>query len=284
MTKHRFSNIERYALWYAYDGRCFYCEEPLDFQDMTVDHVVPERLIEHPDELRQFRHDYDIDANIPNFQINDFANWVPAHSRKCNTRKGSEVFPKKMLLLFLRGVQRKLPRVQEQLQRLQKDRGRARVVGPLGAAIENQHLTIEDVRNFLAEFESAQHAEEPLVLTFGMMTVDSFEHDSLPADIPRKYAYLCDWLELDLVKHLRSIVSTPFHYTEPSERSGEGLSVRIVFPGIDVANLDNFARPWWEILEALNFWDLFGETYKEAFPDLPGQEYFGQLESGLTNA
>ena len=52
MTKHRFSYVERYALWRAYDGRCFYCEKPLDFQDMTVDHIIPEWLIEHSERLQ----------------------------------------------------------------------------------------------------------------------------------------------------------------------------------------------------------------------------------------
>ena len=245
---------------------------------MTVDHVVPERLVEHPEELRQLRRDYDIDENIPDFQVNDFANWVPAHPRKCNTRKGSEIFPKKMLLLILYEVQRKLPRVQKQLQLLQKDRGRTRVFGSLGAAIENKHLSIDDVREFLAKIESEQYSEEPLVLTFGLRTDGLFDQDyQLPEDVPRDYPYLCDWLELDLVNHLRSIIATPFHYTQPSERSGEGLSVRILFPELDVSNIDNFDRPWWEILEALNFWELFGNSYKEAFPDLPSQEYFGKL-------
>lgn len=280
MSKHRFSHIERYALWKAYDGRCFYCEEPLDFQDMTIDHIVPEHLVEHSDELRQLRRDYDIDDNIPNFQVNGFANWVPAHPRKCNTRKGIEIFPKKMLLLILHEVQRKLPRVQKQLQLLQKDRGRTHLFRSLGAAIENKHLSVDDVRKFLVEIESKQHSDEPLVLTFGLRTDDLFEHDyPLPQDVPRYYPYLCDWLELDLVNHLCSILTTPFHYTQPSERSGESLSIRIVFPELDVSSLDNFDRPWWEILEALNFWELFGNSYKDAFPDLPSQEYFGKLDS-----
>lgn len=279
MTKHRFSYIERYALWKAYDGRCFYCEEPLDFQDMTVDHVVPERYAQHPDELARIRRNYDIDETIPSFQVNDFSNWVPAHPRKCNTRKGAELFPKKMLLLILHEVQRKLPRVREQLRVLQIARGRANMLGSLGAAIEKQHLTIDAVREFLTTLESERRATEPLVLTFGLMIEDLYLDDSsLPPCAPREYAYLCDWLELDLVKHLRSIVKTPFHYTQPSERWGDGLSVRVVFPDLDDASLDSFDRPWWKILEAMSFWDLFGTSYKEAFPDLPLQEYFGNLD------
>jgi hypothetical protein len=46
MGKYRFSYAQRYALWRAYDMKCFYCEKPLDFRNMTIDHVLPEHLHE----------------------------------------------------------------------------------------------------------------------------------------------------------------------------------------------------------------------------------------------
>jgi len=278
MSKHRFSYVGRYALWQAYDGRCFYCEKPLDFQDMTVDHILPERLSEDPAELMRVRQEYEIDENFPGFQINDFPNWVPAHFRKCNVRKGGEILPKKITLLLLKDVQRRLPKVRQELERLSRRRGTDRLFGSLSAAIENKHLTVQEVREFVAQIERSQHAEEPLVLTFSLMIEDVINTEALPRDVPREYPYLCDWLEMDLVKHLRAIIKTPFHYTEPSERSGEGLSVRIVFPRLNDSELERFNLPFWEILEAANFWEIFGEKYDDAFPDLPNQEYFGQLK------
>ena len=68
MMKHRFSYVERYSLWRAYDGHCFFCEKPLDFQDMTVDHIVPKWLTEHPEKLRHLRLEYEIDIFFPGFQ------------------------------------------------------------------------------------------------------------------------------------------------------------------------------------------------------------------------
>lgn len=284
MTKRRFSYVERYALWRAYDGRCFYCEKPLDFQEMTIDHIVPEWLIEDPQRLRKLRQEYGIDVDFPGFQVNDFANWVPAHSRRCNTLKGAEILPKKMTLLLLQDVQRRLGRVRQELEALSRKRSKAHLFGSLSAAIENKHLTVHEVRGFVAEIERAQHAQEPLVLTFGLIIEELLEHEELPTDVPREYPYLCDWLELDLVQHLRSIITTPFHYTQPSERSGEGLSVRMVFPGLNDAELQRFDRPWWEILEAATFWEIFGERYSDAFPDLPPKEYFGELGPAEPNA
>lgn len=278
MSKHRFSYCERYALWRAYDGRCFYCEKPLDFQDMTVDHVLPEWLSEDPTKLNQLRKEYDIDENFRDFQINDFVNWVPAHPRKCNMRKGGEIFPKKMTLLLLQDVQRYLHKVRKELETISQRRGTSRLLGSLSAAIENRHLSVQEVRKFISRIERAQNAEEPLVLTFGIMIEDVVKSDDLPCNVPQEYPYLCDWLEMDLVKHLRAIITTPFHYTQPSERWGDGLAVRIVFLSLNDSELESFNLPWWKILEAANFWEIFGERYVDAFPDLPRQEYFGRLE------
>ena len=282
MSKYRFSYCERYALWGAYKGRCFYCEKPLDFQEMTIDHVLPESLTEHPGKLMWLRREYEIDESFPAFQINDFSNWVPAHFRKCNACKGNEILPKNIVLLLLDKVHQRLPTVRQKYEAMSRMRGKSRVLGSLGAAIEKGHLSIPEVRQFVAQAERAQHTQEPFVLTFSLMMEDVVDRDVLPSNVRREYAYLCDWLELDLVKRLRAAITTPFHYTQPSERSGEGLSVRIVFPGLDISEIEGLNVVWWEILEAANFWDIFGEHYEDAFPELPEHEYFGRLK-GNTN-
>jgi len=279
MSKYRFSNTERYALWKAYDGRCFYCENPLDLQNMTVDHILPERLNENIEELEQVCKKYEINENFPNFQINDFPNWVPACFRKCNARKGGKILSTKTILLLLNEVQQRLPKVYHELEKARQKHGISHLLGSLSTAIENKHLTIQEIHKFVAQIESSQHAEEPLILTFGLMIEDVENSKMLPCDVPRNYPYLCDWLELDLVKHLRTIITTPFHYAQPSERSGETLSVRIVFPRLNYAELEKFSLSWWEILEAANFWDIYKEKYNDAFQDSPKQEYFGQLET-----
>lgn len=245
---------------------------------MTVDHIIPEYLSEHPEKLRRLRQDYEIDVNHPGFQINDFTNWVPAHPHKCNARKGSMIFPKRMTLLLLQEVQRHLGRVQREVEMLYRTRTQARHLGLLGVAIEKRQLSVKDVREFIEKVEREQHADEPLVLTFSLTVEELLESNSLPDGVPHEYPYLCDWLELDLVKYLRSIITTPFHYTQPSERWGDGLSVRMVFPDLNATQFENFDLPWWNILEATSFWEVFGERYVEAFPDPPKKEYFGELE------
>ena len=120
MAVFRFTNAQRYALYRAYDGRCFYCELPIEFREMTVDHVVPESLLEDPPRLAKLRADHGIDEVAPGFQINDFSNWVPAHARRCNTRKGDSVLHKRLLLLCLQDIQKRLPAVREELAKLDR--------------------------------------------------------------------------------------------------------------------------------------------------------------------
>jgi hypothetical protein len=56
-NKSRFSYAQRYALWRAYDMKFFYCEKPLDFRNMTTDHVLPEHLVNDPTEFQRIKAD-----------------------------------------------------------------------------------------------------------------------------------------------------------------------------------------------------------------------------------
>lgn len=42
----------RQALWQAHNKRCAYTGEPIRFSDLQVEHIIPQRLFEHPDDLK----------------------------------------------------------------------------------------------------------------------------------------------------------------------------------------------------------------------------------------
>ncbi|MCK6565626.1 MAG: hypothetical protein L6Q80_12890 [Dehalococcoidia bacterium] len=56
---------------------------------MTVDHVIPEHLVDKPEQLASVLTEYGLP---PEYQVNDFPNWVPAH-QSCNRSKGTVVHP-----------------------------------------------------------------------------------------------------------------------------------------------------------------------------------------------
>lgn len=64
------------------------CGEPLDLLSMEVDHVIPETLLDTPEQLAAVLTEYDLPAG---FNLQSFANWLPACG-PCNNRKRSRVF------------------------------------------------------------------------------------------------------------------------------------------------------------------------------------------------
>ena len=73
MAQYRFSTAERFGVWEAHDGMCFWCGEPLEYRHTTVDHVLPESLENDPKKLAAILKSF---ALALDFKINDFPNSV----------------------------------------------------------------------------------------------------------------------------------------------------------------------------------------------------------------
>src|SRR5262245_24225882 len=88
MQKYRFSHAERYAVWLNHEKRCWLCNEPLRLLETTIDHVVPESLLEDEATFRKIVDMYQLPAD---FSINGFENWLPCHNH-CNQSKSNTTF------------------------------------------------------------------------------------------------------------------------------------------------------------------------------------------------
>lgn len=87
MKKRKFTVPERFAVWSHHEKRCWHCLEPLPFRECTIDHVIPESLLDDLDALRGVIEQY----GLPNsFNVNGYENWLPCHIR-CNQSKGAAV-------------------------------------------------------------------------------------------------------------------------------------------------------------------------------------------------
>ena len=84
MKKYKFSQIERFVIWKAYNYLCFYCGQNLKWRDLTIDHLFPECLLDNQKGFATIKKVYCLKRD---FCINDFVNWVPAHDA-CNNKKG----------------------------------------------------------------------------------------------------------------------------------------------------------------------------------------------------
>jgi hypothetical protein len=265
MSKQRISELERYALWRAYGMKCVYCGEPIAYSECEVDHVIPQCFLDHTEDYERIVKEYGLSEDFPDFVINGPCNWVPAHGGSCNRRKGSSLFPKGTTLYYLSSIQRKLPRVENGLFLLRKNRRWENALARVAVAMECSDLSEDDVLEYLYWLRRRAIPEQPLVVAIGLNLDELFEENLLPDSAPADPPALYDWLEDDLAAQLKAALSTHFHYTEPSHRDGECVTVRIALPRLNPEELPRYFWPCWEILEVTDFYDLYGEPYEERY-------------------
>ncbi|CAN5566061.1 hypothetical protein BH10ACT8_BH10ACT8_04590 [soil metagenome] len=88
VSKRQFTPAERYAVFTVHGAKCYMCSEPLNLKEFQVDHVVPESLLETPDERVAAL----TNLGCPDaFEINSFENWLPSCG-PWNNRKRSRVW------------------------------------------------------------------------------------------------------------------------------------------------------------------------------------------------
>jgi hypothetical protein len=263
----RYSSLQRFAIWRAYEERCFYCREPIDYREMTLDHVIPVSL-GSTEKLNEVLERYEVESVVPGFSIFDYCNLVPAHANRCNNLKGSRLFPKTATLFYLSEVQQRLPRVHTELQKLQANLDRSRVIGMLGVAIEKGVVTLDQLIELMDEYFPEPTRKEPVVLTLGLKP----QALSQAVATLQSFARACDGRELALRKALQDSIPLVFEFSEPSSRTGESLTVRVVFPDLPYAQVSEFdidaverAVPEWEVLDVRAFDDVYGILYSDAY-------------------
>ncbi len=97
MANQQFNDKFRECLWKVHGQRCFYCENPITFVELEIDHVVPEYLLNNPSEFEKVKKGYALEEN---FKIAGIENLVPACS-KCNGKKSNLTFTIGQIAIFL---------------------------------------------------------------------------------------------------------------------------------------------------------------------------------------
>ena len=250
--------IKRAALWRAYKGvRCSYCRLPMDYTDVWVEHIVLEKTLKDPSEWEKMKLEYGLSDD---FKINDYENWIPVHWW-CNLDRGESIWERGAAHHYLMIAKRHAEKAREQEARLEKKVKADSIFSELDVALEKGTLLTDDILNFLRDRTKSQpDVNEPIVFTFGVNTYDLVESGALPEEVSDlSYAELCDWLEKDLLKRLSSVLSCDYYYPEVSARSGETLSVRLVFVDLDWDEFDRFDSEWWKILEIAYLSEIYPE-------------------------
>ncbi len=106
MSKKKFNRAERYAVFKSLGPNCRWCNEPVEYPDCQIDHIIPEYLLDN-DPLRLIvLQKYGLPET---FEINSFENWIPTHP-SCNQSKHKKVVKGAPVFLeLLEEVKRKVP-------------------------------------------------------------------------------------------------------------------------------------------------------------------------------
>ena len=159
MSKRAFSPSERFAVHVTHGEKCYLCSKPLDLQSMEVDHIVPESLEGNPTRLAQVLRDL---GRSDDFDIQSFANWLPA-CRRCNGKKLDTIFdPAPIVLLCLQRAVKYAAKAAALAEEVVTNRKISNALGVLQRADE-QGLLTEATKNAilpLIEFQTTHRAPE----------------------------------------------------------------------------------------------------------------------------
>lgn len=264
MSKIPAKTIRRQSLWEAYGKRCFYCDRLLLFGDCEIDHIISQDLKKKPKERKRLFKHYGLPDS---FEIDSLENQVPCHPH-CNKKKGNKRYSQRAITFYIEQASEKTDKVgnleQMYTKALKKDYGQALI----NMILERGLLSKVDILNIIEQYELAKVnlSDETHVITFSLSIEELLESGLLPDDAPRYYPYLCDWLQEDLVDHLASIISTPFHPVE-DKRDGEVFSLRVVFIRLDKKEFSRFSIDWWEKFHEGRFSEAYGESPSEYFKE-----------------
>lgn len=149
MSKTKFDNITRSALWSSYNNICFYCNRPLDWEDLHIEHIIPEYFAESESEFRKLKLEYNLNQE---FSINDLVNLVPTHS-KCNLRKSNTLFPKTTILYYFGLTISKKNRIESEIEKIKKRKNRGLIISKLQSALSTNLISKKELKNILIQAE-----------------------------------------------------------------------------------------------------------------------------------
>lgn len=249
---------KKLALYHAHFERCAYCNKPILFNEMTVDHIVPKTLLENPERKKQVFSDYGLPDD---FNIESYNNWIPCHQWE-NRQKSDTLFIKSSALFYI-GVASERAKDAEHIENQWRTAKRNdRLLYQLNVELRNGHLSTDQIFNVVDEYQhDVQHIEsseiteenvevpnEPLIIAFGITIDTVVEEDLYEKDLIENYPELCDRMMVDLLYQLSAKVSCKSFVCEDL-RDGEAFSIRIAFENPNPDEIFKLNIYPWEILE-----------------------------------
>lgn len=182
MSEQKISTSLRRALWTAHNFKCFYDKEPLRWDELCIDHIIPEYLADKTDELALVLNQVGLESD---WSLTAPHNLVPS-CRACNLRKRDMLPPRNQLILLLQEAAAKAPEVQVLRKRFTEEQRISRLLAQLEFALASGVVTEVDLGRIMA---AAVAGEDVVALTSG---VELFQGASIDVLRPSNAERLLD--------------------------------------------------------------------------------------------
>lgn len=237
MSQTKLDTITRSALWTSYNYVCFYCNKPLDWDDLNIDHIIPECFATDQEKFEQIKTEYELDVE---FDLNALYNLVPTHS-KCNLRKNDNVFVKTTTLYYLALTNKNKTKTENEIQKLKMRKNKGQIISKLQSALAANLIDTKELQEILIKAKQNKWIATEIKLPIGVNFLDEI-YDlfylntdcSLLMDKKISMGRLDDYLELVNGKDEKIAVYTLREWQNAKNR---GFYPRTT---IDIKMSDNF--------------------------------------------
>jgi len=138
---------QRFGVWKAADGRCYWCREPIVFKNCHIDHILPLRAVELLGGMEAVRRRYSLPAD---FKLDSFENWIAA-CPGCNQSKGQTLIdPSPEFQLAFMGARAHGPVARAISETIDLDSRKAPLLAKLERAVSAGDIQRKDLEDFLS--------------------------------------------------------------------------------------------------------------------------------------
>lgn len=149
MSLTKFTNVERTAIWNVYNHICFFCNKALHWDNLNIDHIIPETLENDSNKKTALFEEYNLSSD---FDINGYHNLVPAHNY-CNLRKSGDLFSKGTTLYYLELAAKKVPQVVAEIKRIKESSKKGIYKSRLVTGIEQGIIPKDELLDLLVRID-----------------------------------------------------------------------------------------------------------------------------------
>lgn len=150
MARQYFTNIDRRAFFEAYEGRCFYCGQPLTYKEIELDHLVPLSLEDTDRRWTTFA-----ELGLPvSYDIRGDQNIVVACS-ECNSDKRALLLNPNRMAIMLAKAEGRVATIQQLREKYSRVVTSDKLVLALIAAYEKGTTTPAEVDRLLHKYYGA---------------------------------------------------------------------------------------------------------------------------------